>query len=70
MSTAKATIGSKIKRVIATALLATTLATSISLSPARAIEVQAKASETGHTKKVSMKPFIWSSEETDPSYTG
>lgn len=70
MSRAKATIGSKIKRVIATALLATTLATSISLSPARAIEVQAKASETGHTKKVSMKPFIWSSLNTDPSYTG
>ena len=56
MRTAKKVVGSKIKRVIATTLLATTLATSISLSvPANTITVQAQASEQGHTKKVSMQ---------------
>lgn len=57
MSTANKTLTKKIKKIIATALVAVTLATSFSLSPVGSIEVEAKCPTQGHTTKVSMKPL-------------
>ena len=58
------------KKVITTVLMAIAIMIATNTGLTSSIDVQARASETGHTKKVSMKPFIWSGNETDPSYTG
>lgn len=51
------------KKVITTVLMAIAIMIATNTGLTSSIDVQARASETGHTKKVSMKPFIWSEEE-------